>query len=312
MMPKSVHDRSAICTVHLSASEPLARAPLTVRAEVVSDDATDLRGLVLYLQDDEGSVIERLELTAYDGTANTTADVEIAAPDSAGTHAWSLVFPAQSKDGLSYAEVRAPVVFTVAAHPIRANAWSLPVAPVAGRPVTLRVGAKGTGDALADRPFQVVDDLGKVVIAGRFGRQPVPGSSGLYDAEVTLPTPTEPGVVRWTLRVPSFGEPVPHADGRHDFTVRTADPPTCAVTVRAVDVATRAPVAGAEAVLHPYRGTTAADGVVTVPVAVGRYTLFVSGPGYDIHRTTLEVTGDVEIDAALTALVEPDPGDDYA
>ena len=76
-------------------------------------------------------------------------------------------------------------------------------------------------------------------------------------------------------------------------------------------MATRAPIPGAEAVLHTYRGTTAADGAVPVPVAVDDYTLFVSGPGYDIYRTNLEVTGDVEFDAESIALVEPDPGDEY-
>jgi hypothetical protein len=303
--------RGVSCTVRLAASEVLARAPLVLHAEVAPDDGSDLRGLATYLVDEEGSTVGRLELVTYDGAANRTADLEITAPDTAGPHVWTLWFPAQARGDVAYAEARAQVAFAVMPHPVRVNAWRLPVAPLAGAPVTLRVGAKGTEGALAERPFEIVDEAGEVVAAGRFGAQSVAGSSGLYDAEVVLPTPPEPRVVRWTLHVPSFAGPPPHGAAAHAFTIRTADPATCPVTVRAIDAATRAPVAGAQAVLHPYRGSTAADGVVTVPVAAGDYRLFVSAPGYDIFRTTLEVTGDVEVDAELIALVEPDPGDEY-
>ncbi len=148
--------------------------------------------------------------------------------------------------------------------------------------------------------------------AGRFGDERVAGSSGLYDAEVELPTPMEPGIVRWTLAVPGFGDPLPHAATRHDFSVRTVATPDRTVTVTAIDFVTRQPVAGARIVLHPFRGVADAAGVAAVPVTGGHHRLFVTAPGYEVRAEDLDVDGDVAFEAELVAIVEPDLGDHYA
>jgi len=305
--------RPICCTVRLSATSVLARASFTLRATVEADPARDLRGLDLQLLDAHGARVESLPITRFDGRAAATDEVALYAPATPGATLWTLWAPAQTVAGVAYAELREPVAFTVEPHPIRANAWGLPPAPVAGSAVRARVGAKGATDAaLAGRPFEVLDADGAVVATGRFGGERVAGSAGLYDAEVELKTPAEPGIRRWTLAVPGFDQPLPHAPTTHAFSIRTVVPPDRSVTVTAIDFATRQPVAGARVVLHPFRGVTDAAGVATVQVTGGRHRLFVTANGYEVRAEDLDVDGDLSFEAELVVIVEPDVGDQYA
>jgi hypothetical protein len=304
--------RTICCTVRLSATSVLARAPLTLSATVETEPLRDLRGLDLQLLDGEGARLASLPIARFDGRIAATDEVVLYAPAAAGPTLWSLWAPAQTLAGVAYDEVRVPVAFTVEPHPIRANAWGLPSAPLAGSPVRVRVGAKGASEAaLAGRPFEVLDADGAVAAAGRFGGERMAGSDGLVDAEVELPTPAAPGIARWTLAVPGFDHPLPHAPTSHAFSVRTVAPPDRAVTVTAIDFATRQPVAGARVVLHPFRGVTDASGVATVHVTGGRHRLFVTANGYEVRAEDLDVDGDLAFEAELVVVVEPDAGDHY-
>lgn len=304
--------RTVAVSVRLTRGEVPPGAPFSLSAELTTPDGTKLDGATLSIVDGDGASIAQLALIDFDGQVNRTAHVQLRAPTSPGAHVWQVRFPKQTVKDVVYAEARADVAFEVIAHPIRANVWGMPAAPIAGTDVRVRVGAKGADDvALSGCAFEVVDEEGTVVATGTLGSGVAPGTAGLYAAEVELPTRSEPGIARWTLRVPGFSEPVPHGEGRHEFTVRTAAEPDRTVTVRAIDVATRSPIERADVVLHPYRGTAAAGGVATVRVADGTYNLFVTAPGYEVFRTEVQVTHDLELDAELEAVVEPDPGELY-
>lgn len=312
-MPSTENDARPIsCTVRLSASAVPSRTSFDIRVFVDSDPRRDLRGLTLHLLDDRGAVVQHLAVTSFDGQTNATDDVAIVAPTSPGPKAWTVVAPAQTLEGVAIREVRVPASFVVTPHPIRANAWGLPAAPLAGSLVTASVGAKGASDAaLAGRAFEIRDEDGSPVVAGRFGEERVAGSAGLYAAEVALPTPAEPGIVRWRLAVPGFDEPLPHEAVQHDFSVRTVAQPDRAVTVTAIDFTTRRPIAGAHVVLHPFRGIADAAGVATVLVTAGRHRLFVTAPGYEVRAEDLDVEGDLAFEAEMIVVVEPDAGDQY-
>ena len=304
--------RTVACAVRVTRSEVPPGASFSLSAEVTTPDETKLDGVKLSIVDGEGTSVAQLALIDFDGQVNRTADVQLRAPRSPGAHVWQLRFPEQTVAGIAYAEARVNVPIEVIAHPIRANVWGLPPAPIAGTNVRVHVGAKGADDvALGGCAFEVVDEEGTVVATGTLGSTIAPGTAGLYAAEVELPTPSEPGIARWTLRVPGFTEPVPHGGVRHEFSVRTAAEPDRTITVRAIDLATRSPIERADVVLHPYRGTAEVGGVATVRVADGTYNLFVTAPGYEVFRTQVEVTHDLEVDAELEAVVEPDPGENY-
>lgn len=304
--------RTVACSVRLTRSEIPPGAPFSLSAEVTTPDGKNLKGAALSIVDGDGASVAQLALIDFDGQVNRTADLPLRAPGSPGAHVWQLRFPEQTLDGTTYAEACADVTFEVLAHPIRTNVWGMPAAPIAGTHVRVHVGAKGAHDvALGGCAFEVVDEEGRVAAKGTLSATVAPGTTGLYTAEVELPTRAEPGIARWTLRVPGFSEPVPHGEARHDFSVRTAAEPERTVTVRAVDVATRSPIERLDVVLHPYRGTALGGGVATVQVAEGTYNLFVSAPGYEVFRTEVDVTHDLELDAELEAVVEPDPGENY-
>ena len=308
----SEHVRTVACSVRLARSEVPPGAPFSLSAEVATPDGKNLKGATLSIADGDGASVARLALINFDGQVNRTTDVQLHAPVVPGVHVWQLRFPEQTVDGATYAEACVDVAFEVIAHPIRVNVWGMPAAPIAGAHVRVHVGAKGAHDvSLGGRTFEVVDDEGSVVATGTLSAAVAPGTTGLHTAEVELPTRHEPGIARWTLRVPGFVEPVPHGEARHEFSIRTAAEPDRSITVRAIDVATRSPIERADVVLHPYRGTAAAGGVTTVRVADGTYTLFVTAPGYEVFRTEVEVTHDLELDAELEAVVEPDPAENY-
>lgn len=304
--------RTITCSVRLTRTEVPPGAPFSLSAEVATRDGQNLKGATLSIVDDAGASVAQLVLIDFDGQTNRTADVQLQAPTSPGSHLWQLRFPEQSVAGATFAETHVDVAFEVVPHPIRVNVWGMPAAPVAGTPVRVHVGAKGAGDvALGGRAFEIVDEEGSVVATGTLGSAVAPGTTGLHSAEVELPTRSEPGIVRWMLRVPGFAEPVPHGEARHEFSVRTAAEPDRVVTVRAIDVATRAPIERSDVVLHPYRGTAATGGVATVQVAGGTYTLFVTAPGYEVFRKEVEVNQDLEVEAQLEAVVEPDLSENY-
>jgi hypothetical protein len=177
----------------------------------------------------------------------------------------------------------------------------------------VRVGAKG-GDAhsLAGQRFEVLDSAGVSVAAGTLGEAPWPGTEGMFSAEARLPTPPEPGVARYTLRIPPFDTPLPHAEGGIDFSFPTAAPPAHEVVVSVIDHQTRAPLTGAQLVMHPFRSTTDGAGVARIRVTAGRFTLFVSHAGYDVYKSSLEVDGDLSHQAELMVEVEADIADLYA
>lgn len=304
--------RTVACSVRLTRSEVPPGAPFSLSAEVATRDGQNLKGATLSIADGDGASVAQLVLIDFDGQTNLTAGVQLQAPTSPGTHVWQLRFPEQSVAGVTYAQTHVDVAFEVVPHPIRANVWGMPAAPIAGTTVRVHVGAKGAHDvALGGRAFEIVDEEGSVVATGTLGADAAPGTTGLHSAEVELPTRSDPGIARWTLRVPGFEEPVPHGEARHEFSVRTAAEPDRAVTVRAIDVATKSPIERADVVLHPYRGTAATGGVTTVQVADGTYTLFVTAPGYEVFRTEVEVTHDLELEAELEAVVEPDMSENY-
>jgi len=310
-MPE-IERRPISCTVRLSHDVVLARASFTLRAHLTSEPPRDLRGLTLRLLNAEGAVVTDLVVATHDGTVSATNDVEVRAPATAGPQAWTLRLHPQEKGGVAFDEAHAAVAFVVVAHPVRANVWGLPTAPVAGSTVNAMVGAKGSdGTSFAGRRFEVADASGAIVADGRFGSERTAGSAGLFQAEVALPTPAEPGIVCWTLTVPGFDEPLPHAAASHAFTVRTVAAPDVAVTVTALDLSTRAPIPGARIVLHPVRGVSDAAGRATVAVTRGAFRLFVTAAGYEIWAADLEVGEDLAIDAELNAVVEPDVGDHY-
>ena len=300
-------------TIDIDPNPVPAGRPARLRARLRGDAPPDLRGLSVDVRDTHGQRVAGMTFDYFDGKECRSDHAAVVAPTALGAHAWTAVVPAQERRGVPYPERRFPVTMTVVANPIRVSAWDLPSAAVAGEVATVHVGAKGGhDDALAGRPFEVLDEHGERVAEGRLGSEPWRGTRALYAASVGIPTPAEPGLRRWRVVVPGFEAPAPHDAGEARLSFPTVAAPDGTVTVRVVDHETRRPLPAAQVVLHPFRGTTDVDGIARVRAGRGEYTLFVSAPRHEVYRIGLRVDGDTAVDAELIAETEPDIGDLYA
>jgi hypothetical protein len=306
-----VSHAETVCSVRVSPDVVEADAELTLQLEVSCIPACDLRGHALFIKDDTGADVARVELTGFDGAANQSHEFMVNAPATPGTYAWTAVSPAVSKQGVSCPETIAAIAFTVKPHAANALVWGIPSAIVAGERFSIKVGIKCAHDcSLAGADVELWSHEGTPIGRGKLSDDRWPGTSALYVADVQLDAPAEEGLYTWTAKGPSsmLGEgsstlKIPHEEASASFEVRVVTKPECLVTVEAVDQASQAPVSGARVVMHPYKAVTDERGVAHVRVTRGAYQLFVSQTSYVTFGLPVEVVADMTARAEL--LLEP-------
>jgi hypothetical protein len=311
-LPAEAGSHTTTCTVDISPDLVDAGDEITLRASVACSPACDLRGHTLTIKDQAGADVGSIELTEFDGAANTSGDVVVTAPVTPGTHTWVAVCPAVVGEGVSYVETSTPISFTVNPHTAQVVAWDIPSAIVGGERFAIKVGIKCAHECnLTNGEFEVFDHEGAPVATGTLRGDRWPGTTALHFAEAELAAPEAEGLYTWSVKGPSAafrtsleGEAaLAHARGSVSFGVRVVAQPECLVTVEAVDRESQIPVAGARVVMHPYKAVTDERGVAEVRVAKGSYRLFVSQMKYVTFGVPLDVTADVTTRAELD--VEP-------
>jgi hypothetical protein len=159
------------------------------------------------------------------------------------------------------------------------------------------------------RRVEIRDADGRRVASASIGDAPWPGTSGLYYAELEVCSPETVGLHAWeAYAAPVAGEtagPAAHAAASVRFQVRVVPAPDCQLTVVALDARSRAPIEGANVVIHPYRALTDARGVAAIRVPKGAYRLFVSGRNHFPFRSDGEVNSDMTIRAELDVDLGP-------
>ena len=277
-----------------------AGGDLTLKGQGSLSSADDLHGQRVVIEDDDGGVVETIELTRLDGESNRTGEVVVKAPLRPGTHVWRAVWSAPVQGSASNEDASTSFSFTVKPHDTRVVVWDAPPTVERGKHFGIKLGVKcpfecqPTGWAV-----DVHDHEGKRQATATLSNDPWPGTATLYYAEVDLPAPDAEGLFSWEVRAPGRGAEVPHAEGTARFGVRVVPPPECRVTVVAVDAERQMPITGATVVMHPYRAVTDERGVAEVRVPKGAYRLFVSGPKHVPFRWDGEMTTDVTIRAEL-------------
>ena len=289
----------SVCHIEVSPREVDAGGDLTLRCQV-SASADDLGGQSVLIEDDDGGLVETLELTGFDGESSGTGEVVVKAPVRPGTHVWRAVCLAQTLGSVSQEDASTSFSFTVKPHATRVVVWDAPPTVEFGKRFGIKLGVKCPSEC---RPqgwaVEVRDHEGKKQATATVSDAPWPGAATLYYAEVDLTAPDAEGLFSWEARAPGSGAEVPHAEGTARFGVRVVPPPECRVTVVAVDAERHTPVRGAKVVMHPYRAVTDERGVAEVRVPKGAYRLFVSGPNHVPFRWDGEMTTDVMIRAEL-------------
>jgi hypothetical protein len=311
-------------SVEVSPNEVDAGADMTLKAKVACVPATDLRGEALQIMDQDGALVESLELGEFDGESNETSEFVVKAPVEPGAYTWLAVCPALATAGPSSEETSAPFSFTAKPHSTRVVVWDVPSTIESGETFSVKLGVNCSSEC---RPngwtVEVRDQSGERRATVTFGGESWPGTSALYYAEVELSAPDTEGLHTWEAKAlakaaadpqadglaegpadasaegPADDPDIPHAEAVAPFGVRVVPAPECLLTVVAIDMESQTPVEGAKVSVHPYKTFTDERGVAEVRLPKGEYRLFVSGKNYFPFRSDGEMKTDVTIKVEL-------------
>ena len=287
-------------SVEVSPGEVDAGAEMTLKAKASCSPAADLSGQALQIMDQDGALVERAELTEFDGESNETSEFAVKAPVEPGAYTWLAVCPALATAGPSSEETSAPFSFTVKPHSTRVVVWDVPSTIESGETFSVKLGVNCSSECRPDGwTVEVRDQDGERRATVTYGGEPWPGTSALYYAEVELSAPDTDGLHTWEAKALADGLHLPHAEAVAPFGVRVVPAPECLLMVVAVDMESQTPVKGAKVVVHPYKTFTDERGVAEVRVPKGEYRLFVSGKKYFPFRSDGEIETDVTIKAEL-------------
>lgn len=285
-----------------------AGAAIMVRARVSCPEGCDLRsGLVNIVGSEE--VVLTAELAGSEGAETAeTADLVLNAPAQLGEGVWSITFPRQEVEGVVHEECSLSVTSTIVPHATSVAVWGVP-SPVKGSRFGVMVGIKcSAGCSLAGQLVEVRDEAGLKLGHGRLGDVPRPGTSALYEGEVSLVAPSRAGVFFRSVSFAPIELDSPHREVSGDFTFRSLEPPEHTVTVQVIPKGIDAPMDNIEVRLGAYRAETDERGLARVGVPKGTYELSAWRIDIEPASTELEVTGDamVEIDATPRQVVDED------
>jgi hypothetical protein len=302
-IPPDTRDGLNLCVVEASPAEVEAGARLTLSGRLTCDPPRDLDGAHLRVEDAEGVEVASLPFTGLDGDTATTDPVVVAAPPDPGDHQWRAFLVAPETAGEAGPEAEAgTVAFTVRPQATRLVVWDVPPTVVAGEAFTIKVGAKpSVPGSLAGTGITVLGPDGGVRGTATLAEAVWPGSEGLEFVEVALTAPDAEGAEQWTATVAAAADGPARNEGSARFGLRFVPAPDCGLTIEAFDAEAKTPLAGAKIVMHPYRARTDAEGRVTLRVARGSYKLFVSAANHFPVTREIEIDGDVETRAELTA-----------
>jgi hypothetical protein len=191
-----------------------------------------------------------------------------------------------------------------AEHKTSLAVWDLASPLVIGRPARVKVGVKcSAGCQLTDHEIQIHDQTGRTMAHSSLGAAPWPGTSGLYWAELDFRAPADPGMHTWIVKSV-------HGTGAcSNLTFTAVQPPDHNLTIRVREKSTQAPVAEVEVGLGAYRAASDDQGLATVELPRGSYTLNIWKPGYSHFSAALDVTSNLTVDVELD--VEPEPAQPY-
>jgi hypothetical protein len=293
-----MNDRT-VCTVEVSPDEVDAGAEITLTVCVEDPVQDDLKQPSASIRNHDNAELARAELKKSEDDGYE-ADIVLSAPRSVGEYVYRAVVVAADKDGASQDHASSEVRFVVKPHEAQLNVWDVPSTLVPGEHFKFTVGVRcSAGCDLAGQDLSIVDRDGTQIACAILGPAVWPGTDALYFAEVEAEAPPVAGNCQWEVKTAPSASELPHDAGSLAFGVKVVHPPSCEVTVEAVDREKQTPIRGARVVMHPYRAITAENGVAKLKVTEGRYDILVSASKYAPVSTVVEVTADVKTRAEL-------------
>ena len=265
----------------------------------VSGAACDLRGGRIEVVAGE-DIVATAELIAFRDNVNETAAFIVAAPVRVGPFNWTIRFPPQEIDGITYGEAVLPVSSQTRPHQTSLAVWAVPSPVQIASRFAITVGAKSSGAcALSGARIEIRDDAGAVVGESVFGDTPWPGSDALYWTEIVLPGPAKEGLQCWTAAFAATDLELSHLGSSVQFSFTSVKPPQHRVAIMVTERDVAAPVEKTEVALGPHRAATDNTGMAHIEVPAGTYELAVWKSGFKAASRTVEIAADVGVQFEL-------------
>jgi hypothetical protein len=195
-------------------------------------------------------------------------------------------------------------------HATSVAVWGAASPVVAGSAFTVRVGVACSSCDLAETVVRVHDERGSLVSEGRVGREPWPGTRGLYVTELSLVAPASERVFRWSASFSGDGLSVPHESSSCLFSFRTAHPAEHAVKVEVTDRDFGAPLEGVSVFLDIYHAVTDARGLAELRVPRGDHALVARKHDRETATANVVVEGNRTLAIQMGILVRRDPDEE--
>jgi len=281
-----------------------AGGELVMHCAVRAANAADLPGQEVQVFDGAGRRIGAAALADLDGSTWVSAPLSVTAPAELGRQNWRAVFT----DPSSGQQTSREFAFEVIAHRTSLLVWGAPSAIGAGSDFTVTVGLKCSGGcAMAGREVEIFDETGTRLASVKMSPEIRPGSSGLFQTEVSLRAPDQIARQVWEARIVGHDDAYPHEPAAACFGLNFVAAPEHRVTIEVTDASTKAPIRGASVVMHPFRATTDGDGIATFSVCKGDYTIWVSAAGHDPVCKYVDIAADYASTAELSEEIKEDP-----
>lgn len=291
--------------------EPEAGAAVAITVGVSCASGCDLTGGTVTLVAEDGSVLEEVELAAFDGTLSQAVATGIKAPAAPGHYTWEAVFPAQTLDESQHQESRATFSFEAKPHSTSMAVWDVPSPMAVGTGFSAKVGVQcPQGCDLTGAEVEVYDQLGAKIGSGTLADTPWPETDTLYWAEVSLQAPAAKGYYEWIAKLPPSESQVAHEGCAHTFAFTAGGAPEHVVTVEVTRKGAARALPGADVTVmeeggFPYRERADETGTARLHVPKGEYIVYATLDEHEVFETKVSVRDDVTVKAELP--YKPDP-----
>ena len=290
------------------AAEVDAGTDILLKVKVSCPYGCDLRERIVHVIAPDGAIVGESRLVEFAERVNETAEFSCKAPDEVGEYAWTVVFAQDDAEDLVHEQGTLPIVVRTMAHDTSLAVWGVPSPIVMNHPFRIQVGATCTsGCDLRGKEIEIHDDTGGAIARAALGSTPWEGTRALYWTEVGLVAPAATGPTTRSVRFTPAELRLPHGGASARFGFETVRPPQHSVTVRVVERDAGTPIEDAQVRLGVYFAYSNADGLATVAVPEGTYTLDVLKAAYEISSRELEVGGDVAVEVAVAAIPPENP-----
>ena len=295
----------------LPAGEMDAGAAIALKVKVSCPHGCDLRGRAVDVIAADGAVVASSPLVEFADNVNETTEFAFMAPEEVGEYSWTVVFATHDGEDFVHNEGLLPITVRTLAHDTSLAVWSVPSPIVIEHPFRIQVGATcSSGCDLSGKEIHILDDTGTSIAHATLGETPWDGTRALYWTGVDLIAPATEGATTRSVAFAPTELRLPHGGASARFGFETVKPPQYSVAVKVVQKDARTPVEDAQVRLGVYFAYSDSNGVATVAMPQGTYSLDVLKTGFEAPSQMLDVCDDVTVEVEV-AVIPPENPDAY-